>query len=114
MSTKDEAPAAPAAEPAPAPAPAPEPESAPKVEEDIPIVSKDPVQIYCLKCKKPRVVLKPRKHVTRFESRKTHTPMRRLADVGECSICHSRVSRFAKQDPAVTAATTEPDGAKSK
>lgn len=54
-------------------------------------------EIFCLKCKKPQPVLNPQKQKTAFESRKTHTPMFRLTIVGECSVCHRRVSRFAKQ-----------------
>jgi len=60
-------------------------------------VKDEKIKIYCLKCRKHQPVLNLRKRVTTFESRKTHTPMSRLSFVGECSVCHRRVLKFAKQ-----------------
>jgi len=53
--------------------------------------------IYCLKCRQPQRVVNPQRQATKFESRKSRTPMTRMAIVGTCSVCGRRVSRFAKQ-----------------
>lgn len=52
---------------------------------------------YCFKCGKPQVIEKAREQVISFESPKAHVPMTRTAIVGECSVCHRRVSHFTKQ-----------------